>query len=94
MRRHLDLTTLLAQGVADVVNKHRGVLGLDPLSTVTEQTSLDQGLASDDGTSFNRASAIRDVTALIDATTGAEALAEAADELTAALKSLDADPGS
>lgn len=93
MRRHLDLTTLLAQEVTDVVNKHREVLGLDPLSTVTEQTSLDQGLASDDGTSFNRASAIRDVTALIEATSGSEALIEAAGELTAAFSSLDADPG-
>lgn len=92
MRRHLDLTTLLAPEVADVVNKHRDVLGLDPLSTITEQTGLDLGVASDNGTSFNRASAIRDVTALVDAATGSEALAEAADELTAALRSLDADP--
>lgn len=93
MRRHLDLTTLLAQEVAKVVNAHREVLGLDPLPTVTEHTSLDQGLASDDGTSFNRASAMRDIAALIDAATGSDALAKAAAELTAALKRLNADPG-
>lgn len=92
MRRHLDLTALLASEMADVVNRQREVLGLDPLATVAERTSLDEGLASDDGPPFNRASALRDLTALSEATTQSEALAEAAGELAGALRSLDADP--
>ena len=92
MRRHLDLTTLLAQEVTDEINKHRELVGLDPLATITEQTSLNEGLASDDSTSFNRVSALRDVTALITATTEPDTLTEAAKELTAGLERLEADP--
>jgi hypothetical protein len=33
IRRHLDLTALLATEVTTVVNKHRAILGLDPLAS-------------------------------------------------------------
>ena len=85
MRRHLDLTTLLAQEMTDVVNKHRELLGLDSLTTVTEQTNLNEGVASDDETTLNRVSALRDVGALSEATTKSEALSNAAEELAGAL---------
>ena len=92
MRRHLDLTTLLAQEMTDVVNKHRELLGLDSLTTVTEQTNLNEGVASDDETTLNRVSALRDVGALSEATTKSEALSNAAEELAGALTELEADP--
>ncbi|WP_353649597.1 AAA family ATPase [Nakamurella sp. A5-74] len=93
MRRHLDLTTLLAPEMTDVVNRHRELLGLDPLAIITEQTNLKEGLASGDGISFNRVSALRDVTALREATSQSDTLTSAAKELVDALRKLEDDPG-
>lgn len=92
MRRHLDLTTLLASEVADVVNKHRELLGLSSLMTVTEHTNLNEGVASDSETNFNRRSALRDVAALTEATTKSKGLTKAAEALAGALSQLEADP--
>ena len=92
MRCHLDLTTLSVQEMIDEINKHRELLGLDPLATITDQTSLNEGLSSDDNISFNRVSAMRDVTAMNGATTPSKTMIEAADDLAAALRRLEADP--
>lgn len=92
MRRHLDVAKLLANEIVDTVNRHRAVLGLDSLSAVTEQTSLDADLDSEESTTFNRASALRDVAGLSEATTESATLSQAARELASALEGLRADP--
>ena len=92
MRRHLDLTALLAREMTDVVNQHRDLLGLDSLATITEQTNLNEGVANDAEASFNRMSVLRDVTALSEATTKSDGLTKAAEVLAGALTQLEADP--
>lgn len=92
MRRHLDLTALLAGEMAEVVNKQRAVVGLAPLVTVTEQTNLNEGVANDGETNFNRRSALRDVAALREATTKSEEMTAASETLAGALSRLESDP--
>jgi energy-coupling factor transporter ATP-binding protein EcfA2 len=93
MRRHLDLTTLLAAEVTTVVNKQRHVLGLNALETVTAETDLSAGTTPESGrNAFNKASAIRDVEALASSLTRHDDLTSAVDELTTALDDLETDP--
>jgi hypothetical protein len=93
VRRHLDLTTLLAPEVMAVVNRHRAVLGLDALTSVTADTDLSAGATSEgDRSGFNKESAIRDVTAVSAYITEHKDLDDAATELTAALTELETDP--
>lgn len=93
IRRHLDLATLLESEVLSVVNKHRDVLGLDPLKTVTSDSDLSAG-AADPGeqSGFNKASALQDVAALAVFVRDHDELSTAATELTSALAELEADP--
>lgn len=93
MRRHLDLTTLLAPEVTAVVNRHRDVLALDALTTVTTDTDLSAGATSEsDRSGFNKESAVRDVAAVSAYITDHEDLDDASTELTAALTELETDP--
>jgi energy-coupling factor transporter ATP-binding protein EcfA2 len=93
IRRHLDLTALLATEVTTVVNKHRAILGLDPLASVTPDTDLSAGATgSPAATGFDKASALRDIEALSGYIAEHTEFSEAAYELTAALAELEADP--
>jgi recombinational DNA repair ATPase RecF len=93
LRRHLDLTTLLATEVTAVVNKHRGVLGVDPLSLVDQDSDLRQGIDADSPQSpFNKVSAVRDVTALIEMMSDPSAYLSAVEALTEVIDELEADP--
>jgi DNA repair exonuclease SbcCD ATPase subunit len=68
MQRHLDLPQLLASQVAAEINKRRCTLGLMDLVDVTKDSDLTDGLGDVDGTViFDKAGAIREVTALVDA---------------------------
>lgn len=93
IRRHLDLTALLATEVTTVVNKHRAILGLDPLASVTPDTDLSAGATeSPAATGFDKASALRDIEALSGYIAEHIEFSGAAHELTAALAELEADP--
>lgn len=93
LRRHLDLTELLATEVATAVNKHRVALGLDPLKSVTLHTDLSAGATgSPKAAGYDKASALRDVKALAGFLAEHAELSAAAGELTALLAELEADP--
>jgi ABC-type multidrug transport system ATPase subunit len=93
MRRHLDLSVLLATEMARTVNKYRVILGLTPFEAVTIDTDLRAGVAGFyDGPAFNKASAVRDVLALTSAITQPTTLQTATGHLTVALDELAADP--
>lgn len=92
MRRHLDMTTLLETGMTSTINECRGVLGLEPVETVTAETDLSAGATGEGGRSgFNKASAIRDVEALAGFVSQHEDLTHATEELASALHELEAD---
>jgi recombinational DNA repair ATPase RecF len=93
IKRILDITSLLPSEVVRTVNKQRDVLGLEALTTVSLDTDLSAG-AKVDGRqgSFNKASATRDVEAVINYLAEHNDLDEAASELTTALSELEADP--
>lgn len=93
VKRILDVGSLLPSEVAKVVNKQREILGLEALAAVTLDTNLSAGTRVDvHPSTFNRASAIRDVDAVISYLTEHDDLGEAANELTSALRDLEADP--
>lgn len=93
VRRHLDLTALLPTEVAAAINKHRTTLGLDPLQSVTPETDLSAGATdSPKRTEYNKVSALRDIAALSGYVADHPELSAAADDLTAALAELEADP--
>lgn len=93
MRRHLDVSQLLATDVAGVVNRHRATLGLEPLGSISIDTDLGAGISDDaDVSTFSKASALRDVKACIDAFEGTDALIVAMRELTTALDELADQP--
>lgn len=93
VKRILDITSLLPSEVATAVNQHRVVLGLDALTSVTLDTDLSAGVKGDGSQgSFNKASAIRDVEAIIHYLAEHKDLDEAANELATALGELEADP--
>lgn len=93
VKRILDITSLLPSEVAGAVNKQRDLLNLDALTTVTIDTDLGAGAnAAENQGSFNKASATRDVKAVIDYLAEHDDLDQAANELTTALDELEADP--
>lgn len=93
VKRILDITSLLPSEVATAVNKQRDVLGLEALTNVTLDTDLSAGAKVDGNQgSFNKASATRDVEAVINYLAEHDHLDEAASELTTGLGELEADP--
>lgn len=93
VKRILDISSLLSSEIATVVNKQRGVLGLDELQTVNLETDLSAGATVDESAgSFNKDAAIRDVVAVLDYLTEHDDLDRAAAELTTALGELETDP--
>jgi hypothetical protein len=95
LERHLDLSALSVAEVASAVNKRREVLGLDPLQSVADDTELLTGdKQQSDESAFNKASAIRDVQALVDWSAGTPEKAAAVSELALVLNELDRDPHS
>lgn len=93
MERHLDLPDLLNAEVASVVNQRRSLLGLEPVSELSSQTDLAAGVeAGASPSSFNKASAIRDVAALNAWVNARKELPEEGVDLVRALDELEADP--
>ncbi|RIQ20823.1 AAA family ATPase [Jiangella rhizosphaerae] len=93
VRRHLDLTTLLAHEVTAAVNKQRAVLGLDALTSVSADTDLSAGATSEgEHSGFNKESAIRDIAAVSAYISKREDLDQASTALTTALTELEVDP--
>lgn len=93
VRRHLDLASLLETEVLGAVNKHRNVLGLDPLQSVTQETDLSAGAAEPgEQSGFNKGSALQDMKALSDYVQDHSELSTAAEDLYSALTELEADP--
>jgi energy-coupling factor transporter ATP-binding protein EcfA2 len=94
LKRHLDLSSLLETEVLFVVNEHRAVLGLPALATLNSGANLAEGIGADfRQEAFNKASAIRDIVALLENVTSSSPLPRAAIELTQALEVLEAKPG-
>jgi hypothetical protein len=93
VRRHLDLATLLEPDLLSAVNKHREVLGIVSLESVTSRTDLSAGVeALAEQSGFNKASALKDIAALSDYLQDHDELSTASEELTSALTELEADP--
>jgi recombinational DNA repair ATPase RecF len=93
VKRILDISSLSPSAIETAVNKKRDVLGLEALTAVTLDTDLSAG-SSGGGKqgSFNKASATRDVEAVINYLSEHRDLDEAAAELTTALGELEAEP--
>ena len=66
LRRHLDLKQLSAEDILAAVNPQRIVLGLSPIGELSAETILNAGATTENPqAAFNKASAIRDLDALI-----------------------------
>lgn len=93
LRRHLDLSTLLETQVTSAINKHRRVLGLALLDSLKSDTQLNEGVDADSGPSaFNKVSAIRDVSGLVNRLAEPTVFAAAVKSLNEALDVLEEDP--
>jgi ABC-type multidrug transport system ATPase subunit len=94
MLRHLDLTELLSDDMASVINERRIILGLEPIAAVTIDTDL---LAGIDQTNieppFDKAGALRDLAAIKSALENPTALVGAVEKLRSVLAELSANPG-
>lgn len=66
LRRHLDTPKLGTTELLAVINKHRAVLGLEPLAKLAADTSLKEGVADTkpEGQRLNKQTSIRDIQAL------------------------------
>lgn len=65
---HLNIGELLVGEIAREVNQRRTVLGAEPLTDITIDTNLEDGLAATaDASTFNLAAALREVTSVIGA---------------------------
>lgn len=63
---HLNIGELLSREIAREVNQRRAVLGADPLTGITIDTNLEDGLAAvTEAGSFNLATALADVAGLV-----------------------------
>ena len=94
LQRHLQIATLRPEDILEAVNTRRKVLGLPEIAELTADTKVDSGLAdSAKVPEFNKQSALRDVSALADATDGLQELGKAeATAILADLEKLEADP--
>jgi hypothetical protein len=92
--RHLQIATLNIELLLAVVNPQRKILGLPELTDIIAETKLDAGLsASADVSTFNKPSALRDLSAFENAARGFPAFGNS--ELTdvaADIAKLEADP--
>jgi hypothetical protein len=71
LQLHLQISTLHAADLLAALNSRRKILSLAELAELTAETKLDTGLsAADKGTNFNKQSALRDLTALLEAVKG------------------------
>jgi hypothetical protein len=93
--RHLQVATLKIDDVLASVNPQRKVLGLPEILEITADTSLDVGLTTSAETStFNKTSALRDLSAFEDAAKSFGELGNAELEaLVADIIRLEAEPG-
>jgi recombinational DNA repair ATPase RecF len=93
--RHLQATTLKIEDVLAAVNPQRKVLGLPELLEITADTSLDVGLtASAETPTFNKSSALRELSAFEDAAKGFFELGSAElAAIVADITKLEAEPG-
>lgn len=93
IRRHLDLPSLLVTSMTEEINKRRAILDLAPIEDLDIDTDLADGLGSDNvGVALDKASALRDVQALMDAIGTHDELNASAAVLETALGGLIADP--
>ncbi len=94
LQLHLQIATLRAEDLLEVVNARRKVLGLREIADLTPDTKLDAGLSSDAKLpDFNKRSALRDLRAFSDAAGGFPDLAKTeAAAIVADLLKLEADP--
>jgi recombinational DNA repair ATPase RecF len=91
---HLQISTMRADDLLEVVNKRRKLLGLSAMAELTADTKLDAGLsASASLPDFNKESALRDLNALSEAANGFPDLAKAdADAILADIAKLESQP--
>ena len=93
LKRHLDMDDLAHEAVLTVVNEHRGILGLGPIIELGAGTDFRRDHDSDESLSgINRASAVRDIAALVDALSRSRALSLTASALVRDLDALESDP--
>ena len=94
LQRHVQVTTLSADELRDVVNRKREILGLTPLEKLTPDCKLDAGIdAPTKKPSSNRQSALNDLKALTEASEGFDTLARTESSgIAAAIEKLKADP--
>jgi hypothetical protein len=93
--RHLQIATMRAEDLLAAVNQRRKLLGLPEIAELTADTKVDVGLsAAASGPSFNKQSALRDLSSLSEAAKGFPELAKAdADGIVSDLTTLEKDPG-
>lgn len=68
LKRHLDLPALKAEDLLQAVNKRRTLLALPPLTALTKDTDLSQGISegsSQEGAPQSKDSAIADIQAIV-----------------------------
>jgi hypothetical protein len=94
LQLHLQIATLRAEDLLEAVNVRRKVLGLAEIAELKAVTKLDAGLSTGaKGTDFNKQSALRDLSALANASKGFHDLAKTeAATIVADLAKLEADP--
>lgn len=91
--RHLDTSQYSLADLAERVNERRKILRLEPLTLLTPVTDLQAGVSDEVGNSaFDKATAVRDVQALLDWLSEPNRMSGATTELAEALAELDADP--
>jgi hypothetical protein len=93
--RHLQIATMRAEDLLAAVNQRRKLLGLPEIAELTADTKVDVGLsAAASGPSFNKQSALRDLSSLSEAAKGFPELAKAdAAGIVSDLTTLERDPG-
>ena len=93
--RHLQIATMRAEDLLAAVNQRRKLLGLPEIAELTADTKVDVGLsAAASGPSFNKQSALRDLSSLSEAAKSFPELAKAdADGIVSDLTTLEKDPG-
>jgi len=93
LRRHLQVSSFQAADVLAAVNQRREVLGLSTIATLTADTKVDQGVSeAARAPEFNKRSALRDITALTDASHAFPSLGKAhAADILAGISQLEAD---
>lgn len=94
LQLHLQIPTANAADLLEAVNKRRKILGLPEIAELATETKLDAGLsAAEKVTTFNKQSALQDLTTLSDAAKGFSDLAKKeVSAILADLAKLETDP--